>query len=237
MGNKSSNIFGEEKNNNKIEEIIDIKKIFKKINPNRKQELNDFLLSNVTTVEELQKDKELSIKNEKKFYPFVSRFNYGKDIIYSRFILISNDIIIVPTNHIYQDNKTSYNLSFTQIENSINYDIFNLVVENDNNFSVIKILNKGFNFEKYFVIPNDTIDIESSEKFYINEKEEEKSLGININIKQSEIKDKKIISFSSPIYIKKDDKLFLIGIINENDDLYIFSKDELLDIKKKIENI
>ena len=124
MGNKSSNIFVEEKNNNKIEEIIDIKRIFKKINPNRKQELNDFLLSNVTTIEELQKDKESSIKNEKKFYPFVSRFNYGKDIIYSRFILISNDIIIVPTNHIYQDNKTSYNLSFTQTENSINYDIF-----------------------------------------------------------------------------------------------------------------
>ena len=239
MGNKSLNVHEEKKENNKIEENeIDIKTILINITPNRKQQLIDFLLSNIATVEELQKREESIIKNEKKFFPFVSRLNYYKDIVNSHFILISNDIIIVPTNHIYQDNKEAYNLSFTKVENSIHFDIFHIIVENDNynnNFSIIKILNKEFNFKNYFEIPNKTIDIESNEKFYINEKDEEESLGININ--RDKINEKNNISRYSPIYIKKNDKLFLVGITNENNEFYIFEKDEILNIKKKIENI
>ena len=239
MGNKSLNLHEEKKENNNIEEeIIYIKTILINITPKRKQELVDFLLSNITTVEELQKSEESIIKNEKKFFPFVSWLNYYKDIVNSHFILISNDIIIVPTKHIYQDNKASFSLSFTQVENSIYFDIFHIIVENDNyknNFSIIKILNKDFNFENYFEIPDNTIDIESNEKFYINEKDEEESLRININ--KTEMCNKYNIFQYSPIYIKKDGKLFLVGITNENNEFYIFGKDELFDIKKIIENI
>jgi len=113
-----------------------------------------------------------------------------------------------------------------------------MIIENDNynnDFSIIKILDKSFNFDKYYEIPDNTIDINSYEKFYINEKNEEESLGININKKM--INDKNSINFGSPIYIKKDDKLFLIGFINENDESYLFSKDELINIKKIIEDI
>ena len=110
-------------------------------------------------------------------------------------------------------------------------------IENDNyndNYSIIKILNKNFNFEKYYEIPDNIVDIDSCEKFYINEKTEEESLGININKKT--INDKNSINFRSPIYTKKDDKLFLIGFINENDEIYLFSKDELINIKNYIES-
>ena len=85
-----------------------------------------------------------------------------------------------------------------------------MIIENDNNnniFSIIKIINKQFNFEKYYEIPDNYSNIEESEKFYINEKNEEESLGININIK--EINNKKQICPRSPIYIKKDNKYFL----------------------------
>ena len=42
----------------------------------------------------------------------------------------------------------------------------------------------------------------------------------------------------SPIYIKRENKLFLIGmILIESNELYIFNRSELMDIRKKIENI
>ena len=41
----------------------------------------------------------------------------------------------------------------------------------------------------------------------------------------------------SPIYIKRANKLYLIGIINEKNKRYFFNSKELSDIKKKIENI
>jgi len=110
-------------------------------------------------------------------------------------------------------------------------------IENDNyndNYSIIKILNKNFNFEKYYEIPDNTFHIDYYEKFYINEKNEEELLCINISKKM--INDKNSINFRSPIYIKKDDKLFLIGFINENDESYLFSKDELINIKNKLES-
>jgi len=159
-------------------------------------------------------------------------------------MFISNDIIIVPTKHIYRENekynKTHKSFSFPQFPQipRIPFEISNMIIENDNyndNYSIIKILNKNFNFEKYYEIPDNIIDIDSCEKFYINEKNEEESLGININKKT--INDKNSINFHSPIYIKKDDKLFLIGFINENNETYIFSKDEFINIKKIIEDI
>ena len=255
MGNKSSNrknkkkeaskdtkIIKNSKNNNQNDEsndYVDIKSILEKITPYRKKELIDFLLSNVTEIEELQKDKQQQINNENLSFPFVSKFDYYKDPINSYLILVSNDIVIVPTKHIYQNNKSTGSLSFSQLKKDIDNDIFHLIIENDdyiNDFSIIKIMNKEFNFKNYYEIPDNSMDISSYEKFYINKKSEEESLGINItNIK--EMSDTNKICPISPIYIKQDDKLFLIGIINKNNEFYIFSSYELTNIKQKIENI
>ena len=246
MGNKSSNKNTNIHKKEEVEDIVDIKSIIKSIDQNRKNELIDFLLSNVTINEEYQKSKESLIKNESLFLQFTSKFKEynDKDNINSHFILISNDIIFVPTKHIYKENeennKTPISLSFPQFPQipGISFEISNMIIENDNyndNYSIIKILNKNFNFEKYYEIPDNIIDIDSCEKFYINEKNEEESLGININKKT--INDKNSINFHSPIYIKKDDKLCLIGFINENNETYIFSKDEFINIKKIIEDI
>ena len=246
MGNKSSNKNTNIHKKEEVEDIVDIKSIIKSIEQSRKNELIDFLLSNVTINEEYQKSKESLIKNESLFLQFTSKFNQydEKDNINSHFMLISNDIIIVPTKHIYRENegcnKTTKSFSFPQFPQipRIPFEISNMIIENDNyndNYSIIKILNKNFNFEKYYEIPDNIIDIDSCEKFYINEKNEEESLGININKKT--INDKNSINFHSPIYIKKDDKLCLIGFINENNETYIFSKDEFINIKKIIEDI
>ena len=243
MGNKSLNKKTEKNRNydikqsdtNKSDDFIDVKSILKKISQNRKNELIDFLLSKVTKVEELQKEEQKQINNKNLSFPFESKFDYDKNIN-SYFILLSNDIIIVPTKYLYKDNKSPSSLSFSH--NEIKYDIFHLIIENDgynNNFSIIKILNKEFNFKNYYEIPDDIIDIGIYEKYYINEKNEEESIGITPN--KQEISDKNNICPRSPIYIKKDDKLFLVGIINKNDEIYTFSKDELINIKNKIEII
>ena len=245
MGNNSSNKNNAGQKKENVVDTLDIKSIIKNINQNRKNQLIDFLLSNVTMTEEYQKSKENLIKNESLFLLFISNFNElnDKDNINSHYMLISNDIIIVPTKHIYKENekynKTPKSLSFPQYPQipRISFEISNMIIENDNyndNYSIIKILNKNFNFEKYYEIPDNIIDIDSCEKFYINEKTEEESLGININ--KNIINDKNSINFRSPIYIKKDDKLFLIGFINENDEIYLFSKDELINIKNYIES-
>ena len=236
MGNKST------KKNNKTKKNtieVDIKSILKKITPARQKELMDFLFSNIIIDEGTQKNNANLIKNIELSFPFVIKFDYQqKKVIDSYFILISNDIIIVPTNHLYKDDKKPIFLSFSQFKIDIYYKTDLMIIENDNNnniFSIIKIINKQFNFEKYYEIPDNYSNIEESEKFYINEKNEEESLGININIK--EINDKKQICPRSPIYIKEDNKYFLAGIINENGEYYIFSSEELIDIKKKIESI
>ena len=243
MGNKSSNKNTNGHKKEGIDDIIDIKSIIKNINENRKNELIDFLLSNVSMTEEYQKSNNNLIKNESLFLLFISNFNElnDKDNINSHFFLASNDIIIVPTKNIYKKNekynKTHKSFSFPQFPQipRIPFEISNMIIENDNdNYSIIKILNKNFNFEKYYEIPDNTFHIDYYEKFYINEKNEEELLCINISKKM--INDKNSINFRSPIYIKKDDKLFLIGFINENDESYLFSKDELINIKNKLES-
>ena len=91
MGNKSSNKNNKNTNDHKkevVEDIIDKKSIIKNINENRKNELIDFLLSNVTMTEEYQKSKDNLIKNESLFLLFISNFNEynGKENINSHFI-------------------------------------------------------------------------------------------------------------------------------------------------------
>ena len=150
MGNNSSNKKTKKKDNYQINQdnkdfenkeeinqnietndIVDIESILKNISSKRKQELKDFILSNVTIDEKLIKEKQQQINNENLSFPFVSKFDLSTDFINSYFILISNDIIIVPTNHIYKKNKSSYLFSFSQLKNDIYNDIFHIIIEND----------------------------------------------------------------------------------------------------------
>ena len=203
-----------------------------------------FLLSNSKSEEELKKctENNTKIKNDKLFYPFTLKYQLLKNIsIFSEdkslFILISNDVILVPNEPIYHNEKLSDYFSFSQIEGDICCDTLHMIMENDcfnNKFSIIKIYDENFNFENHFEIPDDSIDFDSVEKFYYNEKNEEESCGITIN--KERINDKESINPLSPIYVKKDDKLFLIGIINKYAHFYIFDKDELIKIKNKMED-
>ena len=135
----------------------------KEIDEKRKQELIQFLLSNRMQDKEILKINVEKISNEIPYFSFTSKFDYNeKDYTKSHFILISNDIIIIPTKYICKENdKKALFLVFPQIKEDISLSIFNVILENDNynnNFSVIKILNKNFLYEKYFEIPDDNID-------------------------------------------------------------------------------
>ena len=206
----------------------------------RKQDLLFVLLYNAINVEQLLKINEKEIENKFPFLQFISRFDNSD--INSNFILISNDIILVPKKHIYNNKgKLPNSFSFIHIGENIDYSLYNFIIENsdyDNNYSIIKVINKKFLFEKYFKLPNEDLDgsdIKSREKFYINDRNQEESLDINIS--DNKINIIKNYHPHSPIYIKKANQLYLIGIINEKNELYYFNSKELSDIKKKIENI
>ena len=209
-----------------------VKNIIPKIN----QELMLYILSKITNDENLLKINTQKKQNNFPFFPFTSKYGYFRDSIKSNFILLSNDLILILTKHIYNNKKTPYSLYFPQIKEDILFSLSNFIIENNNykdDYSVIKVINKNFLFKNYFKIPNaclDNSDIKLREKFFINEDYKEESLGIDIP-------NNRKYHPGSPIYIKKANQLYLIGIINETKDLYFFNKKELFDIKKKLENI
>ena len=211
--------------------------LFKKISKQRKKELINYILSNKTINEKYQENNQ-KIQNKNLFFFFFLKFE-NNDFINSHFILISNDIILIPTKHAFKNNsQTPNSLFFPQIKKDIIYDTDNLIIENDNYnniYTIIKIFDKSFLFEKYFNILDDSNDFKLNEKFFINEKDEEESLEIN-NSNKKIISTKKD-SLLTPIYIKRNEQLYLIGLINENKKFYIFNKNELLNIKNIIENI
>ena len=202
----------------------------------KEQELMLLLLSNIRNDENLLKIDIQKIPNNTSFFPFVSK--YSDSDISSNFILISNDIILIPTKHIYKKEAIPNSLTFPQIDENILFSTNNLIVENNNyncNYSVIKVLNKHFLFKNYLKIPNnsfDAIDIKNREKFFVNINNKEESLGTNIPY--NTIKN---YHQDSPIYIKKANQLYLIGVIKDKKEPYFFRKNELFDIKKKMENI
>ena len=145
--------------NDKIEDI-DVTSILSQINQSRKEELMKFLLSNSKSDEELKKyiEKKTKIKNDKLFYPFTLKYQILKNISFfsedkSLFILISNDVILVPNGPIYHNEKLSDYFSFSQIEGDICCDSLHMIIENDcfnNKFSIIKIYDENFTFENHF---------------------------------------------------------------------------------------
>ena len=200
------------------------------------QELIEFLLFNVEKDDNVNKKE--NIENKVPFIPFVLK--YGNAEINSYFILISNNIILIHKNYLC-DNKGEApdSLFFPQIKESIEYSSYNFVIEkNNDNFCLIKVLNKKFLFKNYFKLPNDSFartDIKSREKFYVNEKQKEISLGINFN--DNKINMIQNYNPGSPIYIKRANQSYLIGIIHQKNKLYFFNKKELYDFKKYFENI
>ena len=244
MENKSTkNNIKNEKVETKTEEEkkdLQISYEINEISNKRKQEILDFLLSNVIKDDISSRTDIKKINNNIPYLPLVIKFDLSlHDIDNSHCILISNNIIIILTKDIYRGNSETINyLDFPQIKENIPFSDSNIFIENknyNNIFSVIKILNPNFFFEKYFEIPDDNIDIESSEKFFINNQEKEESLGITFPNEQNNTTKGHFPG--SPIYIKKDNILFLIGIVTEEGDLHIFSRDELMCIKKEMENI
>ena len=122
--------------------------------------------------------------------------------------------------------------SLQYVFKAINF--YNYIIENDGNtneISIIKIINEELPFNDFCEI-NPNLNISSEEKYIINENNE-----ISIGIKISKENNKTIYNPGTPIIIKKENKKYLIGIIDMENNYYIFSKKELLDIKTKIDII
>ena len=107
---------------------------------------------------------------------------------------------------------------------NIGYNLINdyFIIENDdtkNFISIIKVINLEINFNIFFDIDYN-VDSILEKKYIINNVSDEDN---SINI-------------GTPITIKKsnDNKIYLLGIIYMGNYFYIFNKEDLLDIKKKL---
>ena len=203
----------------------------------RNKELLLFLINKCNNNKNLSKINNKKLETYLPFLPFI--INHNDISTNSNFILISNDILLVRKEIIFDD-KGKSSLSFPQINEKLEFDENDFYIENDNNnkYSFIKVLYNNFYFEKYFKIPNDNFEklgIETREKYFINEDNIEISLGINIDCNKYNIIKK--LNHGSPIYIKTANQLFLIGIINKEKELSFFDNKELFEIKKKIDII
>ena len=202
----------------------------------RKNELYDILLSSVPK-EYLKKNITSYIFEEiNPILPLIGGYENFNSKNSSNIIFLSNDIIILLTKNIYDIKLKKYTqfigISDKQLElgndNEINFD--NFIIENDENkniISIIKLIKDEFIFNYYFEI-NSNLEILSEEKFIIENKKEI-SIGINIS-------NNKITNYNpgTPIIIKKNNKKYLIGIINIENYYHIFNKKELIDIENKL---
>ena len=162
-----------------------------------------------------------------------TQFEYNSPEISSNLFLISKDIIVVLTNNIYNEKqKYSMNLEIKDLNLKLDFGYNNelinkYIIENDENhnfFSIIKLINEEFSFDHFLEIDSD-LNILSENKFIIDDKGEEM---IGISITENDITSYKP---GTPIIIKKNNKQYLVGIINLENHYYIFNKSELLDIK------
>lgn len=211
------------------------KEMIKKIKEGRKNELYEFLFSNVPKENNLIKNKINSISSiTNPILPLITKFKHDSDKISSNLIFLSKDIIIVLTYNILNANSTTLEIKDLKIKldfgNENGYNHKKYIIENDENkniISIIKLINEEFPFEKFFEIDSD-LEILSEEKFIFDDKGEE-SIGISIS-------NNEFTSFKpgTPIIIKKNNKKYLVGIVNSQNNYYIFNKSELMDIKKKL---
>ena len=168
----------------------------------REEELLQFLLCD-TIMNDIYIEHRDIISNSFPFFSFKL-----KDRIYN-YVLISNDIILVPKNQLdkKEDDDSKKFLYFPIIEEYINKN--DLIIETFlDSFSIVKIKNEKFYFKKFFKIPNDIFINSSDEKFIINKERKEELI--------KEIEDKASENYipGSPIYFKKHNELFILGLVN-----------------------
>ena len=215
-------------------EIFNIKKemnVNKEISDIYEKELDTILLLNVS-----KENKIVKIKNKNIFkinVPVLSLISkFGDFQLSSNCIIISKDIIIAITKYIYDEEKGYADIIIPDLDKEYKLkdidknkiDLNNFIIENDQtkNISIIKFIHEEFPFNIFFEI-NSNFDITKEKKYIIN------------NIFDNE----EIINYNpgTPIVIKKENKIYLVGIINSEESYYLFNKEELIDLKKKINRI
>ena len=224
---------------------IDILNKIKKINPNihnkREKELYDFIISNAPYRSIIKKNKiNSSLKSSTSILTLISLFESNIECV-SIIIIVSNDTLMALTNSIFNDKKSEYakTLSLPDLNKDFNLfkyfeseiDIFNYIIENDetkNMISLIKLINEELPFDTSIDIdPN--INTNYNEKYILDHKED-KLIGLS----QIEILDISNYTPGTPIIIKNDDILYLVGIVDIERHYHIFNREELLDIKKNL---
>ena len=193
------------------------------------------LYNNNNNIKNINKKKTSFLsKNKSPVFILNSKFHSLETIMKSNCFFISKDIIIVMTKYIYdyiygytckiiiKDLKIEYNDNFLD----------NIIIENKRArfvISIIKLKYEEIILDYYFEIePN--INISFEDKFIIDNKDE-KPIEIYC------FKDNEFRNYidGTPIFVKKMNKKYLIGIINNNN-FYIFNKEELSFIKNIYEN-
>ena len=139
---------------------------------------------------------------------------------------------MVLTKIIYNEkNEFAENIFIPDLKKEYNKNNFlNFIIENNegkNIISIIKLINEELFFDKYFEI-EPYLDISSKEKFIID------------NNKEKIIKENETINnfnIGTPIIIKKNNKQYFVGIINNNNQYHLFNEKELIEIKKNMDLI
>ena len=144
----------------------------------------------------------------------------------SNCIFITNKTFIILTRFIYNEKEEFIiNLNFPDLNRKYEFNADNFIIENediDYNISIITFVNEELDLNIFFNIePN--LDTKSEKKYIIN------------NINDSD--DKINYNPGTPIIVKKEDKNYLVGIINDKSNYYIFSNEDLLNIIKNINSI
>ena len=200
-----------------------------KIKDKRKNEIIEIILINSPSKDNFNKNNiSIALNNKNPVLPFISDFTNNK--IDSNLIVISKDLIMVLTKIIYnEEDKYAENIIIPDLKKEyIKNNFHNFIIENNegkNIISIIKLINAELFFDNYFEI-EPYLDISLEEKFIIDNNKEK------IFKENDTIND---FNIGTPIIIKKNNKQYLVGIINNNNQYHLFNEKELIEIKKNID--
>ena len=232
-------------NENDPNKSINILNQIKKINPyihnKREKELYDCLVSNAPYRSIIKKTKiNSSLKSSTSILTLISLFEPNIECV-SNLIIISSDTFMVLTKCIFNDKKNEYAKILTlpdlnkefklykYFESGI--DIFNYIIENDEEksmISLIKLINEELPFDTSINI-DIKINTNYDEKYILDHKED-KLIGLS----KIEILEISNYTPGTPVIIKNEDILYLVGIVDIDKHYHIFNREELEDIKKYI---
>lgn len=200
-----------------------------KISEKRKKELNEFLLSNIPKSSNIQKNQFSIITKNIPVLPIITSFKEKKEISSNSFFISNNTIILLSSYFNDKNNKEHFStyIKFPEIKKSYqilkncDIDIERFIIENNiitNKISIIKFINEEFLFDTFIEI-NVNLNISSQEKFILDNSKEE-----SIGIKNNEILSFDNFNPGSPIVVKKNNKIYLVGIIDEENIIVIFKR-------------